>query len=126
MNRLYVSFVSSASLAGCAASTPTPEPELVAAPAHESSSPEEFAPEEVETVDVAELDQKTVCEQIKRPGSRIVVETRCYTPDARSNDAAVKEEVERVKEILRREQENLERQQRERELGQQRVVTQGR
>lgn len=34
------------------------------------------------TVDYSDMNQPTVCRDIRRPESRIIVERQCYTPDA--------------------------------------------
>lgn len=70
----------------------------------------------VDSVSLSEMSQPTICEDIRRPGSRIVIERRCYTPDANPEyDAYRQQMVYQQIEMLRREQEEMERAMRERE-----------
>jgi hypothetical protein len=69
-----------------------------------------------DSVSLTEMSQRTVCEDIRRPGSRIVIERRCYTPDANPEyDAQRQHMVYQQLEMLRREQEEMERMARERD-----------
>jgi hypothetical protein len=69
-----------------------------------------------DSVSLNDMSRPTICEDIRRPGSRIVVERRCYTPDANPEyDAHRQHMVYQQIEMLRREQEEMERMARERE-----------
>jgi hypothetical protein len=79
------------------------------------------------TVPIQDLGQRTVCEQIKLPGSRIVVENRCSTSNVNDRSeaklAAQRKEYTQLQiETLRREQDNMERMQREREMARERAI----
>ncbi len=68
------------------------------------------------SVRYVEMSQPTVCEQVRRPGSRIILEHRCYTPDADpENDSYRQQMVYEQVEMIRREQEEMQRIMRERE-----------
>jgi hypothetical protein len=123
-------------LAGCAANQTVPVANLtadnshafqasagagvgagVAASAGASASAESLAVAPVNvSVRYVEMSQPTVCEQVRRPGSRIILEHRCYTPDADpENDSYRQQMVYEQVEMIRREQEEMQRIMRERE-----------
>jgi hypothetical protein len=132
----YMSLVLLPILAGCAA-TQTPPASLQSEStatarqsestlrAEGSSAMPAAAVAATGSVNVQELSQRTVCEQIRRPGSRIVIANRCYTPDANpEGDARRAELVRQQMDELRREQEAMERMalEREREMARQRAL----
>jgi hypothetical protein len=76
------------------------------------------------TVAVSQLGGETICEDIKLPASRIVVQRRCYTRDAAwaSQAEANKEVVRRQLDELRRMDNAREQQQREIEMNRERAI----
>lgn len=99
-------------------------PEATAS-AHPGLVQADVEPVAAKTFEIREFDQPTKCEEITRPGSRIVIATHCYTPDP--NDPLAEAERQQallVREELRREQENFERMEREREMVRQQILLQ--
>jgi len=79
------------------------------------------------TVELKDTGERTVCEDIGLPGSRIVVEKRCHTYNIydRSEMKLADEKREQTKRTmseLRRMQDNLEREQRQREWDRERAI----
>ncbi|HEY8520696.1 MAG TPA: hypothetical protein VIN61_11495 [Gammaproteobacteria bacterium] len=72
-------------LGGCAATAPSNDRR----DAPRASFGAAVVDPEVKTVELADFGGETVCEQHKRPGSRIVADTVCYTPDAGASDDQV-------------------------------------
>lgn len=126
MQKLCLSLGTLLLVCGCATTSSGP-----AVPAIASSGAVESAPRinadavPMETVEISDFAEVTICEEIKRPGSRIVVGEYCYTQDPRMaavEDELRKQEVLLVQEQMRREQENMERMQRELEMARQRSM----
>jgi hypothetical protein len=106
-------------LAGCAANQNLPIANFAAdgGPAVQETAAASAASPAVDlAVNYSEMNQPTVCQDIRRPGSRIIVERRCYTPDAEPEDTAYQQQmVLQQVERFRREQEEMERAMRERD-----------
>lgn len=125
MHRLLSAAAVLAFAGGCAAPPHQPEEPAAAADAAAAAvdaAAAAFSADSVSvtpevTIDVTGDSAETVCENLTRPGSRIVVERRCYTAD--SNDPTLALQRERVRaqiEMLRHEQEELQRRQRNRDI----------
>ncbi|HEX6997915.1 MAG TPA: hypothetical protein VF322_07200 [Gammaproteobacteria bacterium] len=80
MCRFCVILCGAALLGGCAASAPSGD--RVDHAALTAPSGVAVVEPEVVTVELADFGGETVCKERKLPGSRIVVDTVCYTPDA--------------------------------------------
>lgn len=77
----------------------------------------------MKSVDVAAYAQRTVCEQIKHPGSRIVIGERCYTLDQSPATEEARREMVRLQvEQLRKDQERREIWQQQMEMERQREI----
>jgi hypothetical protein len=79
------------------------------------------------TVEIKDLGERTVCEEVGLPGSRIVVGKRCrtYNIHDRSDMKMAEDKKEQTKQTLtdlRRMQDNLEREQRQQEWNRERAV----
>ncbi len=82
---------------------------------------------ETKTVEIKDLGERTVCEDVGLPGSRMVVGHRCrtYNIHDRSDMKVAEEKKEQTKQALtdlRRMQDNLEREQRQQEWNRERAV----
>ena len=101
--------------------TPAPTESVATAP----TSTAEVAP--TKTVEIKDLGERTVCEDVGLPGSRMVVGKRCYTYNIhdRSDMKVAEEKKEQTKQTLtdlRRMQDNLEREQGQQEWNRERAV----
>jgi hypothetical protein len=81
----------------------------------------------IKTVEIADTGERTVCEDLTLPGSRIVVQKRCYTTNIYDRSEAKlaaqrKESTKLEVEQLRRYQYRMEMQQRERDMARERAV----
>jgi len=82
---------------------------------------------DTKTVEIKDLGERTVCEDVGLPGSRIVVGKRCRTYNIHDRDdmkmaEEKKEETKRAITEVQRMQDNLERQQRQREWDRERAI----
>ena len=82
---------------------------------------------ETKTVEIKDTGERTVCEDIGLPGSRIIVEKRCHTYNIydRSDMKLAEEKKEQTKRTLtelRRMEDNLELEQRQREWDRERAI----
>jgi hypothetical protein len=132
MYRYCIACMVLASLGGCAANLPGPEPPVSAiGVAATAAQPSAFvgqvqalaAPVPAASVDIKDFEGKTICESITAPGSRMVVEKRCYTPSKNDKEAAARAENTRAQIAnMRREQEMREQMQRQVEMDRQRAA----
>ena len=82
---------------------------------------------ETKTIELKDTGERTVCEDVGLPGSRIVVGKRCRTYNIHDRDdmkmaEEKKEETKRAITEVQRMQDNLERQQRQREWDRERAI----
>ena len=74
--------------AGCAGTPQDREPVATAAVGSQegllASAESAATPGDVLTVDIADFRFKTVCKDVTVPGTHLIRERRCYTPDAQS------------------------------------------
>jgi hypothetical protein len=104
-------------LGGCAAS----QPSLQASFAAGSAAPPDVSP--VQTLEIGDYADNTICEKVTRPGSRIVIGETCYQRDRSEALEEHRYEVVQAQiNELRREQEMLEMWQRQRDLEMQRAA----
>jgi hypothetical protein len=101
--------------------TPAPTETIETAPTNTA----EVTP--TKTVEIKDTGERTVCEEVGLPGSRMVVGKRCrtYNIHDRSDMKVAEEKKEQTKQTLtdlRRMQDNLEREQRQQEWNRQRAV----
>ncbi len=104
---------------------PTKTVETAPSTVENAATADEVTP--TKTVEIKDNGERTKCEEIGLPGSRMVVGKRCYTYNIydRSDIKAADEKKEQTKQTLqdlRRMQDNLEREQRQQEWNRERAV----